>query len=456
VRGGLDEGPKKETSVNKKVATGMVALATVALLLGACAGAPSARGAGANATPAKKTYATSGRSIRMIEAMNQCTIAALKLAVADLIGPELAEKYNPELNQVLYNTQNPNAYIYTDESETTRKDKSGEEYIYERKVVVNMVAVQNTLKANNIGAGTGGGAAETAAKDNGSGSGTSKASTTTTATAETPKPAGPSAKDQEIIQRYVDKMTYLVYFNEASVQDAFAAKMAVGVANEYLVSNTMETIDLDQVQKLKKDQEKVYQEQSGQDMTLIQWLAQKLNADVYIEIDAKSTGETSGTGGSARYYGQANVSVKAYEASTGRLLGTQNWNSPKTTSLTSQDDAKLNAVQASVYKSMPVVIDQAKAYMAKAFLNGIKYELILQKTSDTKLVNDLRKKLQTRVKDIKTVSQSAEETKYDVWLIGSMDDLVDAVMSAKDTVSGLEGLELVMMRSKSATFDTGL
>jgi hypothetical protein len=191
-------------------------------------------------------------------------------------------------------------------------------------------------------------------------------------------------------------------------------------------------------------------------MTLIQWIAQKLNADVYVEIDAKSTGETSGTGGSARHYGQANVSVKAYEASTGRLLGTQNWNSPKTTSLTSQDDAKLNAVQASVYKSMPVVIDQAKAYMAKAFQNGIKYELILQKTSDTRMVNDLRKKLQARVKDIKTVSQSAEETKYDVWLIGSMDDLVDAVLSAKDTVSGLEGLELVMMRSKSATFDTGL
>jgi len=316
---------------------------------------------------------------------------------------------------------------------------------------VNMVAVQNTLKANNITAGKQpSGAEATVAKENAADK-TSETSTTAAA-----KPAGASAKEQEIIQRYVDKMTYLVYFNEDSVQDAFTAKMAVGGANEYLVSNTMETIDLDQVQKLKKDQEKVYQEQSGKNMTLIQWIAQKLNADVYIEIDAKSTGETSGSGSSSRYYGQANVSVKAYEASTGRLLGTQNWNSPKTTSLTSQDDAKLNAVQASVYKSMPVVIDQAKAYMTKAFQNGIKYELVLQKTSDTRLVNDLRKKLQARVKDLKTVSQSAEETRYDVWLIGSMDDLVDAVMAAKDTVPGLEGLDLVMMRSKSATFDTGL
>jgi len=137
-------------------------------------------------------------------------------------------------------------------------------------------------------------------------------------------------------------------------------------------------------------------------------------------------------------------------------LGTQNWNSPRTTSLTSQDDAKLNAVQASVYKAMPVVIDQSKAYMQKAFENGIKYELVLQNTSDTRLMNDFRKRLAQRVKDIRTVSQSADETRYDVWLIGSMEDLVDAVFEVSGVVSGMEGLQMVLMRSKSATFDTGL
>lgn len=429
-----------------------------ALVLGSCAGSPATRGGGAEAggaKPTKKAYTTSGRSLRMLEAMNQCSVEAIKLAVVDIIGAEWAEKHNTQLNLVLYNTTNPNAYIFPDDTETTRKDRSGEEYIFERRVMVNLVAVENTLRANGLLPQQG--AAAAAVKEGASGGGAAAAASGgAAASADKPAAAASTAEERDTIRRYVNKMTYLVYFNEAGTTDAFAAKMAVGVANEYLVSNTMETIDFDQVQKLKKDQEKVYQEQSGKDVSLIQWIAQKLNADVYIEIDAKSTGESSGSGAGARHFGQANVTIKAFEASTGRLLGTQNWNSPRTTSLTSQDDAKLNAVQASVYKSMPVVIDQSKAYMVKALQNGMKFELVLQNTSDTKVVTDFRKRLLARVKDIKTVSQSAEETKYDVWLIGSMEDLVDAVLEVKDVVSGLEGMELVLMRSKSATFTTGL
>jgi len=441
----------------------LAALAAAALLLGSCAGMPSGGGGAAAAGPSKQTkkaYNTSGRAIRMLEAMNQCSIEAIKLAVVDIIGPEWAEKYHAKLTEVIYNTNNPNAYVFADESETTRKDMIGEEYVYERKVMVNLVAVESTLRANGL-VPQQGGAAGAAVKEGATGGGAQAAAAGSTAaapaaTAAKPAAAGPTAQEQEIIRSYVDKMTWLVYFNEESTKDAFAAKMAVGVANQYLVSQTMETVDFDQVQKLKKDQEKVYQEQSGKDVTLLQWIAQKLNADIYIEIDAKSSGETSGSGGSARHYGQANITIKAFEASTGRLLGTQNWNSPRTTSLASQDDAKLNAVQASVNKSMPEVIDQAKAYMQKALQNGIKYELILQNTSDTKVVNEFRKKLQARVKDVKTVSQSAEETKYDVWLIGAMEDLVDAVIEVGEVTSGLEGLEMVLMRSKSVTFTTGL
>jgi hypothetical protein len=389
----------------------------------------------------------------MLEAMNQTTIEAIKLAVVDILGPELAERNQPQLAQVLYNTNNPNAYIYPDETETIRRDRVGEEYIYERRVVVNLAAVQNTLRANGMMDGGAGGNPAVAAV---------RAEDEPQARAEgaTQEPDGqsvtPTAAERRIIASYVARMTYLVYFNEESVPDPFTAKLAVGVANEYLVSNTMEAIDFDQVQRLKSDQAKVYEEQTGQEISLIQWIAQKLNADVYVEIDARSTGETSGAGASARHYGQAGVTIKAFEASTGRLLGTQNWNSPRTTSLASQDEARLNAVQASVYKAMPVVIDQSQAYMVKALENGIKYELVLQNTADTRLMNDFRRRLQQRVRDIRTVSQSAEETRYDVWLIGSMEDLVDYVFDVSEVVEGLGGLQMVLMRSKSATFDTGM
>ncbi len=438
---------KNKTMAIRSLSGGVLLLLFV--LVGCASGPAPASSDAADPGAEKQSYVTAGRAIRMLEAMNQTSIEAIKLAVADIIGPEYAEAYHAKLAQVLYNTDNPNAYIFKDETETVRKDKAGEEYIYERRVVVNMTAIRRTLEANDLIPGESSAAAAVVAKEKDDSSSASRAAETSSSDSG----GGPTAEEKEIIRRYVDRMTYLVYFDEETTEDEFYAKMAVGIANEYLTSNTMETIDLEQVQKLKTDQARAYEEETGQEVSLIQWIAQKLNADVYVEIDAKTTGETSS---SKRHYGQANVTIKAFEASTGRLLGTQNWNSPRTVSSTSQDDAKLNAVQASVFKSMPVVIDQTKSYMLKATENGIRYELIVQNTEDARMMNTFRRKLEAKVKDVKTVSQSAEETKYNVWLIGDIEDLVDAVYDVSEIVDGLEDIEQVMMRSKSVTFNTGL
>ena len=73
--------------------------------------------------------------------------------------------------------------------------------------------------------------------------------------------------------------------------DPFSSKAAVGIANEYLASNTMEAIDLDQIEKLKTDKQKVYEAETGESISIVQWIAQKLNADAYIEIDGVVVGD---------------------------------------------------------------------------------------------------------------------------------------------------------------------
>jgi hypothetical protein len=105
---------------------------------------------------------------------------------------------------------------------------------------------------------------------------------------------------------------------------------------------------------------------------------------------------------------------------------------------------------------MPIVIDQAKAYMAKALQNGIKYELVVQNTLDPRMMSDFYRKMRRKARDIATVSQTAEESKYSVFLIGSVEDLVDMVYDVADTVSGLEGIYQVVLRGKSVTFNTGM
>jgi hypothetical protein len=244
-------------------------------------------------------------------------------------------------------------------------------------------------------------------------------------------------------------MTYMVYF--AGTEDPFYMKAAVGIANEYLTSNALEAIDLEQVEKLKKDQQRLYEEETGESISMIQWIAQKLNADVYVEIDGRTTGESS----AGKYYGQANITLKGFEASTGRLLGSQPWNSPRTFSTASEQAARINALQTSVYKAMPIVLEQAKAYMAKALAGGIKYELVVQGSSDARAMSDFRRKLRRQARDVLTVSQTAEETRYSVFILGSLEDLADKVLDVAEGIPGLEDMYQVVLRGKSVTFNTG-
>ena len=436
---------------------GLFALPLLFLFLISCTGGPSTtvqapQTGAAAAVPEEKVYEGAGQDASMLKAMNMAKMDAVRKAVIDLIGVANEQANQEKLQEVLYNTQNPNAFVNNDTFETLRKDKIGDDYIFEARVAVKMRAVESTLKAHGLY-----GEAVTTQEKTGAAAVASAEATKEGAEAIdeiTAQTGGEelTAEEKRIIARYVNNMTYMVYFNEEATEDPFYMKAAVGIANEYLTSNAIEAIDFDQVEQLKKDQQMAYEEETGESISIIQWIAQKLNADVYIEIDGRTSGETSGD----KYYGQANITLKGFEASTGRLLGSQPWNSPKTFSTASEQAAKINALQTSVYKAMPIVIDQAKAYMAKALQNGIKYELIIQNTLDPRMMSDFYRKMRRKARDITTVNQTAEETKYNVFLIGAVEDLVDMVYDVADTVPGLEGIYQVVLRGKSVTFNTGM
>jgi len=435
-----------------------IPLVLTALLAAMCAttppapAQPAAEKSAAKPAPAEKAYEGAGKDASMLNARSFAIMDAVSKGVIDLIGVGNEKANQEKLRSVLYNTANPNAYINKDTLETLRKDKIGEEYIFEIRVTVNLKAVENTLKANGLlGGETTTGADKTAAAAADSKAATSEGAAQVEEAEAEAGGVEPTAAEKKFIARYVNNMTYMVYFSEQASEDPFYMKAAIGIANEYLTANAMEAIDLDQVEKLKKDQQMVYEEETGESISMIQWIAQKLNADVYVEIDGRTTGETA----AGKYYGQANITLKGFEASTGRLLGSQPWNSPRTFSTASEQAARINALQTSVYKAMPIVLDQAKAYMAKALAGGIKYELVIQGSSDAKAMSDFRRKMKRQVRDIVTVSQTAEETKYSVFLIGSLEDVADTVLDVAETIPGLEGLYQVVLRGKSVTFNAG-
>jgi hypothetical protein len=432
------------------LAAGGLAALLVLLFLSACASAPppAAPAAKAAARPAEKVYEGAGKSPSMLNARSFAIMDAVRKGVIELIGVGSERANQQKLASVLYNTSNPNAYIKKESLETLRKDKVGEDYLFEIRVAVNLRAVENTLKANGLlgGETPAGGAAAAAGAQASTAEGVVKAEEAPAETA-----VEPTAEEKRFIARYLANMTYMVYFHDQAAEDPFYMKAAVGIANEYLTSNALEAIDLEQVEKLKKDQQRLYEEETGETISMIQWIAQKLNADVYVEIDGRTTGESS----AGKYYGQANITLKGFEASTGRLLGSQPWNSPRTFSTASEQAARINALQTSVYKAMPIVLEQAKAYMAKALAGGIKYELVVQGSSDARAMSDFRRKLRRQVRDVLTVSQTAEETRYSVFILGSLEDLADKVLDVAEGVPGLEDLYQVVLRGKSVTFNTG-
>ncbi len=409
--------------------------------------------------PDRKEYqgAAEAKGDTFLAARNKAVMAAVQKAVVDMIGADRENANRKKLDEVLYTAANPNTYIYADTLKTVRRETRGEDnWYYELSVQVNLNAVRNTLNANGLlgtpataSAPAAGGGAREVAKAEGAVGGAPGAVTAASSTPPAPAPVTPEEK--AFISRYVDRMTYMVYYADDSKEEPPYRRAAIGKANEYLTSLSLDTIDADQIEKLKEDQRTAFEAQSGQSVSIIQYVAQRLNADIYIEIGGRSSGTTQ----AGKHYGEASVELKAFEASTGVLMGSASFNTlDKAFSQTSQESARINAVQGAVYRTMPRLLDQVKANMAKSLERGLRYEVIVQKPLGDRAMSRFWDRLQRDTKETRSVSQSPDEVKYYVWYIGSVDDLKNLIYRITDTVPGLENIEMVLTRGKSITFNT--
>jgi len=214
-------------------------------------------------------------------------------------------------------------------------------------------------------------------------------------------------------------------------------------------------VDLDAVERAKADQRRVFEDQNNRDLTLTQWVAQQLNADVYVEISANIVETVNDR---RQFLARGSFEAKVYDPSTGRLLGNVAFNQLNAAmSPVSIDLARTNLIQNTVTQElMPRVIEQAKGYMAQNLQRGIRYEVVFQNTSDARLMAQFRRSLQRRVKSLNVLNQANTESKYEIFFIGSASELEEAIYKAADSVPGLEGIYNVMIRGRNLTFNTGL
>jgi hypothetical protein len=244
----------------------------------------------------------------------------------------------------------------------------------------------------------------------------------------------------------------MVYYNESTQVDPKLAKVAVSQANRYLIEKLgLSVLDFDQIEKNKKDQQTAYESETGGSIDLIQYIAQKFNADVYVELDFALSSETRDD----KYYASAQGSMKIFDTSTATLLGSVVLSSQTAFSPNSADAAATNAIANSVWSAMPKMIDQSRELLKNSFSRGIRYEVLLQKTPDSKQVSQLRRALSKKVRDVEQVSYSAAVTKLYLYTFQGGDKIEDDMYDA-GAAAGLGDLRLVFSRGKSYTFDSGL
>lgn len=428
--------------------TGIVAALVLgaSLVLAGCASTPDEPASG----PGGEVYTGAGTGESLGEAINAAKMDAVRKAVVDLIGAQAEAAQADRLDEALYSTRTPNAYVYNETMETIRRDGSliDGDLRYEIRIRVNVEAVRTTLEVNGIGRGEAETADDEQAQQRESDTGV-----------PLPDYANVTDGERRFIAGYVDRMTYMVFFPDRAVENAagtvkdpgFLLRSAVNQANGYLVNNGHLVVDASQVEQLREDQRLVYEEQVGQELSLLQWVARRLDADVYIELDARVSGRSAGSG----HYATADVTLTMYETSTAQILGSVNRRSQESFSRTSTDDAAVNALQSTVYGAMPQAVEMSERQMAQTLTRGLRYELTLQKPPDARTLSRFRREMSDEVREIATVSQSPDDVAYEVFFIGSTDDLIDLVFVVTDRLAGFEDMTLVLSRGRSVTFDVG-
>ncbi len=403
------------------------------------------------ARPDEMEFTGGGSSPSLLEAMRLAKVEAVKQGVIEIIGSSSEKSNKAKLDEVIYSSKNVGGYATL--KGDAKKDKSGDNYIYEGTFVVKLKAIEASLKAHGIIEGGKKTDAQVAVEKE--------------LDADAEKDKEEPLKDEEVyakltkdeeafVKKYVDKMSFLVYQVEGTDEEPKYLKGGISAANDYLVSNGRKTFDLAQVEKLKEDQALVHEEATGESLSITQWIAQKLNADVYIELDGLTKGSTEA---GSKYYGSANIQMKAYEASTGDLVGSVVYNTTsRTISKISEDDARLLAMQSTVRaKVMPELFKQINDKMVENLKNhGIRYEVIIQNPPADRVMTRLWSKLKAKIRSYDSVSQSKSESKFSVYYIGTIDDLKAEFYDAVESVPELESMEAVMSRGKSITFNSGL
>jgi hypothetical protein len=255
----------------------------------------------------------------------------------------------------------------------------------------------------------------------------------------------------EIINEAIDNLTYLVYFEpeKRKIEDEYA-RLCVSRVNNFLANKGYEYIDLQRIVEVKDDYLRIYEETQGT-VSVVQLIAQALNADIYIVVDGIV--EEAGTEGTI-HFASASIDLKTFESATGRGLGTETGYSGRLGLASGMDAAKRKGVEVAVEKATAPVIELSREYMLKAFEEGIRYEVVVQGIPNFGMLRVFTDTVQNtrNFRSMKEVSSAQGQAKYYVYYMGRKGELIDDIMNGIQNQEGFENFNVIISRANAVVF----
>jgi len=343
---------------------------------------------------------------------------ALRKVVVEAVGPEREAQNSERIKTYMYDITETYIVRY----ELTDKVKSGRDTIVYATVVFDRDKVEESVRTLGV---------EVAERKE--------------------KPDYSDSPYEPLILDAVDNLTYLVYFEpeKRRIQDEYA-RLCVNRVNNYLANREYEYVDLERINEIKQEYLTLYEESEGA-VSVIQLIAQALNADVYIVVDGIVEGE--GKKGDL-HFASASIDLKAFESATGRGLGTETGYSGRLGLASGMDAAKRKGVEVAVEKAAEPTIDLARNYMYKAFEKGIRYEVVVQGTGDYMMARTFSNAVRntSSFRSLKEVSSASGQAKYYVYYMGKKSQLIDEILDNLQDEEGFENLNVLVSRSKAVIF----
>ena len=254
-----------------------------------------------------------------------------------------------------------------------------------------------------------------------------------------------------LILEAIDNLTYLVYFEEDSmrISDEYA-RLCVNRVNNHLANQGYEYIDLDRINEVREEYFTLYRETQGE-VSVVQLIAQGLNADVYIVVDGvvEYEGEKGGV-----HFASASIDLKAFESATGRGLGAETGYSGRLGLTSGRDAAMRKCVETAVQNATAPVIELARSYMLKAFEEGIRYEVVVQGVGGYDMLRPFTDALRSAqgFRSLREMGASEGQARYYVYYMGRKSELIDEVMSSVSSEPGYRGFAVLVSRGNTVVF----